>query len=81
MTKMERQAVAALSNCSFLPGCFEKRITRLWKEKMDRAPREPMTDKGRACLWRLVYRYRRQIGDEQLIAFAARKNRVSDKTL
>lgn len=64
MTEMEYKAVKALANCRFLPGTFDKRIARKWAEKAAQDLLAPMTDKGRACLWRLVWKYRRQIDDE-----------------
>lgn len=70
MTPFELKAVQALALCSFLPGSFEKRIARQWKEKADRDPKEPMTERGRACLWRLIWKFRRQISDKKLIDHA-----------
>lgn len=64
MTEMEYKAVKALANCRFLPATFDKRIARQWAEKAARDLLAPMTAKGRACLWRLVWKYRRQIDDE-----------------
>lgn len=64
MTEMEYKAVKALANCRFLPGTFEKRIARQWAEKAAKDLLAPMTDKGRACLWRLVWKYRKQIDDD-----------------
>lgn len=64
MTEMEYKAVRALASCRFLPGTFDKRIARQWAEKAAKDLLAPMTVKGRACLWRLVWKYRRQIDDE-----------------
>lgn len=61
---MEYKAVKALANCRFLPATFDKRIARQWAEKASKDLLAPMTEKGRACLWRLVWKYRRQISDD-----------------
>lgn len=69
MTEIEYKAVRALANCSFLPGTFDKRIARKWAEKAAKDLLAPMTEKGRACLWRLVWKYRRQI-DQEIVDYA-----------
>jgi hypothetical protein len=71
MTDLECKAIDALAGCTFLPGSFDKRIARQWHDMAKRDPLKPMTVKGRACLWRLVWKYRRQIGDTALIEYAA----------
>ena len=75
MTGREKQGIKALSNCTFLPGSFEKRIAGVWHGKLESAPHKRMTDKGKACLWELVYRFRRQIADTELIDFADSQNK------
>jgi hypothetical protein len=63
MTAFEQEAVRVLSLCSFLPSSFDKRLVRRWAESLETQPRRPMTEKGKAYLWRLVWKYRRQIGN------------------
>lgn len=69
MTEREHYAANQLARCSFQPGSFEKRFAKQIKAKAV-SDNPEITEKGRACLWRLVYRYRRQIPDERLIAEA-----------
>jgi hypothetical protein len=37
---------------------------------MEREPKAKMSDRGKAYLWELVYRFRRQIGDKELVEHA-----------
>lgn len=57
MTQGEKYAAEALSNCSFLPGSFDKKFVRQITNWHDR----DMTDNGRETLKRLLMKYRRQI--------------------
>ena len=75
MTEMEYKAVRALANCSFLPATFDTRIARKWAEKAAKDFLAPMTEKGRACLWRLVWKYRRQI-DQEIVDYAMLQTEV-----
>lgn len=75
MTEMEYKAVRALATCSFLPATFDKRIARKWAEKAAKDFLAPMTDKGRTCLWRLVWKYRRQI-DQEIVDYAMLQTEV-----
>lgn len=79
MTRTEIRAVNALSLCSFLPGSFDKRIVRLWGEAARERPKRPMSEKGRAFMWRLVWKYRRQILDEELVAAARKKREAAER--
>lgn len=72
MTDLERKAIHALANCSFLPGTFDKRIARQWAEKANKNPDEPLTEKGRRMLFILCHKYRRQISNNEVLAEAAR---------
>lgn len=57
MTSIEVRCARALSTCSFLPGCFDKR----WVKQLPKWQNREMTEKGRALLLKLVQKYRRQI--------------------
>lgn len=77
MTKHERYAARCLWRCSFLPGSYNKRFARA----MDALANEDdavLTDNQRNNLWRLVYRYRRQITDDDLIRDAQKKIKEMD---
>jgi hypothetical protein len=71
MTDIEYRAIGELAGCSFLPATFDKRIARQWYEMSQRDMLKPMTEKGRAMLWRLVWKYRRQIADKKIVEYAA----------
>ena len=69
MTELETKAAKALWRCTFLPGSYNKHFARA----MDTIARsdEPLaTEKQCTNLWRLVWRYRRQIQDNHLIDLA-----------
>jgi hypothetical protein len=70
MEDIEYKAIKSLAACTFLPGTFDKRIARQWSEMADRDREKPMTKKGRRFLWVLVWKYRRQIGDDEVLDYA-----------
>jgi hypothetical protein len=65
MTDREKYAAETLNKATFLPGCFDKRFARdiasIAKGNGE------ITDRQRATMWNLVYRYRRQISDKMLV--------------
>lgn len=69
ITPYEIMAIAALDRCTYLPGSFEKRFARDMAALHKQADPQ-ITARQRAWLWKQVYRYRRQIKDAALIAFA-----------
>lgn len=59
MTELEKKIANSLQFCSFLPGSFDKRFVKqlhIWADR-------DMTEKGRAYMLNLLYKYRRQIPD------------------
>lgn len=54
----ERIAIENLARCTFLPGSWNKRFA---KGLVALPENHALTVKQRECLWKLVYRYRRQI--------------------
>jgi hypothetical protein len=69
MTSLEKYAAQLLRGCTFLPGSYNKRFARNI-HAISCEEDAALSDKQRNCLWRLVYRYRRQIPDQKLIAIA-----------
>jgi hypothetical protein len=69
MTDDERAAVAGLWRCTFLPGSWDKRFARALAQ---RDASKPLSDKQRDWLWRLVWKYRRQIPDARIVRVAQR---------
>lgn len=70
MTERELEAAAALSRCKFGVGTWDKSFVRSLETLTRTNPR--LTDKMRWHMWRLVYRYRRQIHNAGLIQEATR---------
>ena len=62
------EAIKSLKKCTFLPGNYNKRFVRRMNTLALRD--EQMSDRQLVNLWRLVWRYRRQHKDEQLIDLA-----------
>lgn len=62
MTPYQITIAKKLQQCSFLPGSFDKRFARDIAFLATNSPDKELTEKQAACLDRLVYRYRRQIG-------------------
>ena len=69
--ELERRAMLALNpGCvSYLPASFNKRFGRAMHEA-GLEETYTLTDRQRWLLWRMVYRYRRQIGRPDLLAEA-----------
>jgi uncharacterized protein (TIGR02996 family) len=58
----DRKAATALLGCNFAPATFDKRFVRDVCTPVYYGQADELTPAQRACLWRLVWRYRRQIG-------------------
>lgn len=54
----ERIAIEALARCSFLPGSWDKRFAR---DMAATAEDYRLTAKQRQCLWKMAWKYRRQM--------------------
>lgn len=74
ITFAERCAIERLARCTFTPGSAHKRFARNMREMLDAEnaadrssimPTPMLTDGQRDQLWRLVYRYRRQIWKQE----------------
>lgn len=77
MTDRERYAARCLARCTFRIASYNKRFARAMgaiANEDDGA----LTQNQRNNLWRLVYRYRRQIPDDELIAEALQKIKEMD---
>jgi hypothetical protein len=72
MSHQEREAAAWLGRCTYLPGSFDKRFGRDMAARAERKDAQ-ITEGQAAQIWRQVWRYRRQIGDSQLIDMAKHK--------
>ena len=61
MTADEINAAKQLYACTILPGTFDKRFVRdMWSRSFEQEPK-PLSDKQHEILFRLVYKYRKQI--------------------
>lgn len=70
MDEMDKRAACALGCCTFLPGAPAKGFAQEMAAKARHC--EPtITEKQRAWLWQLVYTYRRQILDAEVVERAA----------
>ncbi len=80
LTGLDEVAVASLYSCTFLPGSWNKRFARdVYNVVVDRREVLAMawlTPKQYACLWRLCWRYRRQIKNAAVLAEAERIHRA-----
>lgn len=74
MTEDERRAALALSGPTYLSATPDKRFARDISSlaKQDGAQ---ITDAQADYIWRMVYRYRRQIRESELVAMAEEKRR------
>lgn len=61
LTDLDRRAATALARCTFLPSSTDKRMARFVQAATE------LTDRQLAYLWRLIWRYRRQHQDRELI--------------
>lgn len=71
-TDDELKACKALNYCTFQPGSWDKRFVRnlfqeMWHEPTRAKQDATITDGQREWLWRLVWKYRRQIRDKTLV--------------
>jgi hypothetical protein len=74
MTLIEIEGCKELSQCTFLPGTPHKRFAKDMGYVVTHSE-EPLISAGQARqLWRLVYRYRRQIGSSDLVQHAKVQN-------
>lgn len=64
------QAAISLTCCRFLPASFDKRFVRNVCEPLVHAQRTSITVKQWAWLWRLAYKYRRQIRNLEVRRYA-----------
>ena len=71
--ELERRAMFALGRgaVSYLPASFDKRFARNMAALANHVD-YTLTDRQRWLLWRMVYRYRRQIGRPELLAEAVK---------
>jgi hypothetical protein len=69
MTDHDKYAALSLAKCTMLPASYNKRFARALREIAE-SDEPRLTPRQRANLWRLVYRYRRQIPDPSLISEA-----------
>ena len=60
MTQEQKQMLAALRNCTFLPGSYDKRFVN---DMSNKAEDYELSDKQAVFLEKLHHRYRRQIGN------------------
>jgi hypothetical protein len=67
-TPKDRRAIEMLSRCTFLPRSYDKRFVRSLAA-MEQT-NTPMSDKQLVHLWRMVYRYRRQITETSFVELA-----------
>ena len=76
---LERRAMKALGpgRVTYLPASFNKRFARSM-EQLAEQETYTLTDRQRWLLWRMVFRYRRQIGDRELLAEALRHENDSE---
>lgn len=72
MTDREKYAAKCLARCTFVPGSYNKRFARAM-EALAMEKNAELTDRQRTNLWRMVFRFRRQIADGELVAEAQRR--------
>lgn len=61
MTADEINIATRLYNCSMLPGTFDKRFVADMYSRSKQQEPKPLSDKQNEILYRLVYKYRKQI--------------------
>lgn len=75
MTDLERRAVSALDPVTFPVASFWKRLRRSLAGQA--AQENPtISDRQAACLWKTVWRFRRQVLDQTIVAEA--ESRISE---
>lgn len=70
MNDNEREAIDALSRCTFYPGTNAKRFVRDMQRQARTAPDTTLTPKQARYVWLLVSQYRKQIGSLKLVGLA-----------
>ncbi|MGH9594808.1 MAG: hypothetical protein ACRD5L_17085 [Bryobacteraceae bacterium] len=71
MSDLEIRAIARLADCRMRPGSWEKKFVRdLW-HLLRRDSKIELTRKQKLWVWRLVWRFRRQIRVEDPATVAA----------
>lgn len=71
MDDLEREAMKRLSpgRVCYAPGSWAKRFGRAMAAKAEELE-YTLSDKQREMVWRMVHRFRRQIGSKRLVAYA-----------
>ena len=72
MTEVDIAAAHCLASCTFQVGSFNKRFARNIAG-IARSEQPELTEKQLTNLWRLVWRYRRQISSLNVLAEAGRR--------
>lgn len=70
MTSLERAAVTCLLSCSFPRKCFDSRFVRELFDRDLKRPGDELATDAEDRLWRLAWKYRRQISDQAVLAEA-----------
>lgn len=70
MTDLEVKGCRALARCTFLPGTPHKRFARDMGATAENMAEPAISAAQARQLWRLVWRYRRQIGEKGLVIHA-----------
>ncbi len=63
MTSDEIKIALAFNRVTFLPGSFDKRLASNMSGIAEHSPESPITEKQSEWMYRLLYKYRRQIPD------------------
>ena len=63
MTAAEIEIALAFDRVKFLPASWDKSFARQWSNQARGNPKFQLTDKQAEWLYRLLYKYRRQIPD------------------
>ncbi len=71
MTPLEQRAAKALANCSMLPASRDKHFAKWCAHVAEKTPARDLSEGARWLLWKLTWRYRRQIHCAALLKAAA----------
>ena len=71
MTPLEQRAAKALVQCSMLPASRDKHFARWVANVAEKTPQRDLSEGARWVLWKLVWRFRRQIRCAALLKAAA----------
>ena len=63
MTTAEIEISISFNRVTFLPGSWDKRYARQWANQAESNPAYELTDKQSEWIYRLLYKYRRQLPD------------------